>query len=194
VNLEQMHMHTKSFRKLAPRTKRAVLHWFALFYAVFFLRTAEACQPIGGLHGFAAELNELFHSNVRLCDAFGKKGPRAWANVKARRVNVDSSWLDNIALEYGSGAAFGFLAHEWAHVVFRASELQADCLAGFALRELRFPRGAVRDFTIANSWHAGPTHGTPEQRVNAAERGYYESRGRISRRDLLTRLCPRGVR
>lgn len=183
----------------AGATIRANRHrWFAegiLLVTLSFLSTsAAACRPIDGLSDLVHDLNRLWQTSVRLCDAVGMRGPRARADVRARRVYVDSRWLDGIAWDYGRGAPAGIIAHEWAHVAHRATELQADCLAGFAMSVLGFSRRAVRDFAVANSWHAGPSHGTSEQRVEAALRGYYDGPVRISHRDLMRGLCPPGVR
>jgi len=178
----------------ANRHRRFVEGTLLLTLALFSTDAAAACRPIAGLSDLVHDLNRLWRTSVLLCDAVGMRGPRARADVHARRVYIDSRWLDEISWDYGRGAPAGIIAHEWAHVAHRATELQADCLAGFAMSILGFSRRDVRDFAVANSWHASPSHGTSEQRVEAALRGYYDGPVRVSHKELMTGLCPPGVR
>jgi hypothetical protein len=145
---------------------------------------------------WAARLNSFWKVRGRICDKPNIREAAAYPN--RRLVLVDSLWLAELSADYGYGAAEGVIAHEWAHLIqprYRRPierELQADCLAGFAMGALGLSRQELDNFARASFYHGDYSfHGTPAQRANAAWRGY-DAVGRFSYLELMSRVCPPG--
>lgn len=163
---------------------------------------ADRCRPVPHGADDAAMLNAFWGLSVRLC-RLPDGSADAYADADEGVVKVDQSWLDAIARRYGSWAATGILAHEWGHIVQgdvpgTAGELQADCLAGLFMRGTGQPRWAVEQFAASNfdsgdaDWQEDG-HGTADQRVAAALRGYAHYAG-DRRLAALEQACPARAR
>ncbi len=155
------------------------------------------CVPVDHAYDDLIALNGFWGTQIPICQI-----PAGSNNAYADRANgivwADQSWLDEMAMQHGSWAATGILAHEWGHMIQgnvtgTAAELQADCLAGVFMRGAGLPWYTVEQFAQANflagdmEWSFGG-HGLGFQRVNAANRGYYGFNGQAGA--LLLALCP----
>ena len=159
------------------------------FLPVLLAPTATvACPPADEWESHERDLNRFWHSHVDLCysDDSRARGGRG-------RVFADFDWLNGMDRQFGRGTAVGILSHEWGHAVFGATELQSDCLAGFAMRHLNVPYWQFANFLRQSVFKGTPDHGTGIERRNAVARGY-SFVGKFSRAELLSRVCPRGRR
>lgn len=171
---------------------------------VLLVTTASAqpaCVPVDHAGDDLYELNRFWGTAFPLCRIWGQKN--AFADRARNTVFADQDWLDTVAVQYGSWAATGVLAHEWGHMIQpinladpqRARELQANCLAGVFFRGRGLPREHLVQFAnhlylVAgeNVWTPFGTHGTKPQRLAAVTRGYEGYTGQVGA-DLLA-LCP----
>lgn len=149
--------------------------------------TSFACPPADEWEWVENELNQLWRTRVDLCFQ-----PSGGAKGRPGRVLANFDWLHRMDARFGRGTAVGILAHEWGHAVFNASELQSDCLAGFALRNIA-PYWQFQNFVNASYFQGSPRHGFGIQRRNAVARGYSHG-GSHTRQELLTAVCPKGTR
>lgn len=171
---------------------------FLAFQQIPGAANAAACAPLPHATGDQMALNRFWGRSVRLC-RLPNGSEDVFADPNGNRVMADQQWLDDIARRYGGWAATGILAHEWGHIVQgdvegTAAELQADCLAGVFMRGIGQPRWTVEQFAASN-FSAGDAdwrvdgHGTPNQRVNAALRGYGRYAG-DKNMAMLQKICP----
>jgi hypothetical protein len=156
-----------------------------------------ACEPIRELAGLHAALNRFWKSSVRLC---GSRHPEesAVALPDDNVVLANPEWLEDIALDYGSSAVVGVLAHEWGHMVQgyadgAVAELHADCLAGAFMRASGFTKAQLKELErmsldSGDLRRGDRRHGTGAERRRAVARGYkgYPRSG-ISK---ISTLCP----
>jgi hypothetical protein len=161
--------------------------------------TAHAqCVPVTHAADDYRALSAFWGTTFPLCRLADGVG-NAFADRSKAIVMADQAWLDRIATQYGPWAATGILAHEWGHMVQglvqgTAAELQADCLAGVFMKGAGLSWQTVEQFAAVN-WNEGgdpywtPSgHGTSEQRMLAARRGYYGYYGQTG--PALVALCP----
>jgi hypothetical protein len=161
---------------------------FTLLAVLLAPAASVACPPADEWEWLERDLNRFWRSRVVLCysEDSGARGSRG-------RVFADFDWLNGRDRQFGPGTAIGILAHEWGHAVFGATELQSDCLAGFAMRYLNVPYWQFANFLRQSAFEGAPNHGTGIERRNAVARGY-SFVGNFSREKLLSRVCPRGRR
>jgi len=149
--------------------------------------TSLACPPADEWEWLERDLNRFWGSRVVLCHSQDSR-----ARGSRGRVVANLDWLNGMDRQFGPGTAIGILAHEWGHAVFGATELQSDCLAGFAMRYLDIPYWQFENFLRQSVFMGAPNHGTGIQRRNAVARGYSFA-GNVSR-ERLSGVCPRGRR
>ena len=155
------------------------------------------CNPVTHAADDLQALNGFWGTRIPICQ-ISPGSNNAYADRPRGVVWADQTWLDGMAMRFGNWAATGILAHEWGHMVQgnvqgTAAELQADCLAGVFMRGAGLPWQTIEQFATSNffagdaEWSFGG-HGTGQQRVNAAHRGYYGFMGQ--RAWELVALCP----
>jgi hypothetical protein len=163
-------------------------------------RPLQSCASVPHATEELRNLNAFWRLNVQLCLApFGTNN--AYAQRSENRVYADQDWLDSIASRFGSFAATGILAHEWGHIAQGntapgvATELQADCLAGAHLRWAGLSEQILNQFVASNYYAGGGDHGTGQQRVNAAKRGYFgfDPTKAVLYTDLISTICPYSI-
>jgi len=160
-------------------------------------KSGQSCYPVNDATPHQSRLNAFWGLNVRVCGDNSLNGAMAYR--QSATVIIDPQWMLNMGQQFGSWAPVGILAHEWGHVVQNtpsgtAAELQADCLAGVFMRGAGLSVNAVQQFASANflagDGHWSPTgHGTGQQRVTAALRGFQGFQPNMNQYQLLT-LCP----
>jgi hypothetical protein len=178
---------------------------FSVLLAALFALTAPglvqySCPPVDHAFDDYPRLNRFWGVGVSLC-RLGPGTNNAYADRQAGAVWADQDWLDGVPKRHGNWAATGILAHEWGHIVQgnveggAAAELQADCLAGVYFKGMGLPLGAINQYVDVN-WSEGGDqflsldgHGTGQQRVNAARKGYNGFAGQQG--PALQALCPR---
>lgn len=142
------------------------------------------CRPIPEAARAVTALNTFWNRSVRLCQSHDPY-ESAVALPDEGMVQANRQWLASVARDYGTSAATGILAHEWAHMVQgggigRTAELEADCLAGGFLRHRGYDKVELERFALL-SFHSGDiyrgpdAHGTGQERLAAVLRGYYGS-------------------
>ena len=171
-----------------------------LFLAPFIPSPASAqqCLLVDHASEYQVELNSFWGTAIPVCQL--EPGMGGASALPADGVVVaDQDWLDEMADRHGNWAATGILAHEWGHMVQgpvsgTAAELQVDCLAGVFLGGMGLPPETIREFAEANFFNADAQsslggHGTSQQRVTAAWRGYSLYNGDRNPA-VLVAICP----
>ena len=171
--------------------------WLTLLILLLSGKSYGQCYPVPHANQERIALNTFWGTNIPIC-RLQPGTNNAYANRNQGVVLVDQNWLDGIANQFGSYAATGILAHEWGHMIQgpfsgTAAELQADCLAGVFMRGRGLSWQTVEQFAMSNAF-AGDGHwslnghGTSNQRVTAARRGYYGYSGQFG--PALAAVCP----
>lgn len=161
-----------------------LLIWIALAAAApRGAKTGEApeCRPIPEASRAVSALNAFWERSTRLCQS-SDPGESAVALPDDDVVLANRRWLASVAADYGTPAAAGILAHEWAHIVRPRpagprAELEADCLAGAFLRRAGYSQQAADRFSLLGLDSGDDdgllaSHGSGAQRRAAVLRGY----------------------